>query len=607
MEEKTKVKFSDKIDALKLVMGWTFKASPLMFFLIVLITILGGLIAIIEPYLFKLILDKIISSDGSTPNLASAFAIGIGGILIVYAIARITQSIFWDAQNVIKRVYGQVIDKEAALFMMDKISSLDATYFENPEYHTTLSKANDALWRANEFFWQSTFLFGQLVSIIVIIGTLISFSPLVVLLVILGTMPSIILAFKTTDVVWNAFDVYSPIRKEAGYYRRIMTERQDAIKEIRLFGLQTHFLEKFRLLVNQFVAKQKKAAIKETSLLVLMGIIEGIFSLIAAWIVIKSFIAQEISIGTLTFLWALLFQFAGTTRWAVRMIGEINETATFVTPLAKVSKFRPMIIEVENAKEFPEKLSIGIEFKNVSFKYPGSNSYALKKASFTIKSGESIALVGENGCGKTTLVKLLTRLYDVTEGEILIDGINIKNYSIESLHKNIGIIFQDFMKYEALVEENISYGDIGRKQRSANVQDSAKKSGASEFIKDLESEYKTHLGKTLKDKGTELSVGQWQKIALARAFFKDAPILILDEPTAAVDAKAEYELFKKFESLTKGKTTFLISHRFSTVRMASKIIVMDKGRIIEQGNHQELLRKQGQYAKLFTLQAKGYQ
>lgn len=603
--KKEKTSWRAKLEALKFAVAHTYKASPMLAFTILAVTILGGLIGIIEPLIFKIVLDKIVA--GKELELITKLGLGLVGIFIIYGIARITQSIFWDIQTVIKRIHSQLLDKTIARFLMEKVSSLDAVYFEKPEYHTTLSKANDSAWRVNEFFWQVTFLFGQIVSSAVIIGALFSFKPIVVLLIILGALPSIVFAFKTTDVVWSAFDFYSPIRKEAYYYRKIMTERQEAIKEIKLFGLRAHFLEKFDSLFTSFIQKQKRAALIEIALLILMGLIEGVFAVFAAWIVVKSFVAGEISVGSLTFFWAILFQFAGHVRWMVRMIGEINETANFVTPLVKIQNFKPTLIEKEGALIFPKELKIGIEFKNVSFAYPGQNKLALKNFNLLLKPGESIALVGENGSGKTTLVKLLTRLYDVTHGEILIDGINIKEYSIQSLHENIGIIFQDFMKYEALVEENISYGDINKKSGKREVHSSAIKAGAWDFVKDLEKEYKTHLGKTLKENGTDLSVGQWQKIALARAFFKDAQMLILDEPTAAVDAKAEYELFKKFENLTRDKMTILISHRFSTVRMASKIVVIDKGKLIESGSHKELLTKNGQYAKLFRLQAQGYQ
>ena len=341
-------------------------------------------------------------------------------------------------------------------------------------------------------------------------------------------------------------------------------------------------------------------------ILLLVGIIEGVLSIIAAWIVVKGFLAGSISIGEFTFLWTLLFQFAEHARWIVRMLGDMNTNVIFITPFIKILNFKTKVVEVVNAKIFPKRLQKGIEFRNVSFSYPRSKNLALNNVSFQIKAGENIAFVGENGSGKTTIIKLLTRLYDVDKGERLIDGINIKNYKLDDLYKNLGVIFQDFMKYEALVGENIAFGKLRDLNNKERIHEASIKSEAWEFVQDLEKKYKTHLGKTLKDEGTELSVGQWQKIALARAFFRNAQVLILDEPTAAVDARAEYRLFKRFKLLTKNKTTFLISHRFSTVRMADRIIVINKGKVIEKGSHRELVEKNGRYARLFRLQAEGY-
>ena len=528
------------------------------------------------------------------------------GVLVIYGVARVLQSILWDVQVIIKKVHAQKLERHVANVLMNKISSLDAVYFEDPEYYNTLTKANHSLWRVNDFFWQFTFFLGQAISVLVIISALFTFNWLIVLLITGAAIPSIIFAFRASKMVWGAFDSASPISREANYYRQLMIDKPEAVKEIRLFGLKYHFLGKFDNLFVQFINSQEKAAKKELGLYILIGIIEGSLSVLAAWLVVKSFLNSQISIGELTFFWALLFQFAEHARWMVRMIGELNQSATFITPFIKILGFKSTIKEAENPKVFPSEIKRGIEFRNVSFYYPTSKNPTLNNFNLKINPGESIALVAQNGSGKTTLIKLLTRLYDVNEGEILIDGANIKEYPISDLHKNIGVIFQDFMKYESSIEENIGYGKIANMKSKDKIHSASLKAEAYDFIKDLSKKYKTHLGKTLKEEGTELSVGQWQKIALARAFFKDAQILCLDEPTAAVDAKAEYQLFQKFENLTKGKITILISHRFSTVRMADKIILIEKGRIVEQGSHNELLRKSGKYSKLFRMQAESY-
>lgn len=591
-----------KIEGLKLAIKWTYQSSKFLTILILVITVLGGLITIVEPYLFKLIINHLVEEGAALPFV---LAIGIAGILIMYGVARIFQNIFWDISNMIRRIHSLRIERRAMHSLMENISSLDLIYFEDPKYYNTLSQATSNLWRILEVFWQFTFMAGEVISILVIIGALLGFDWRLVVLVILGAIPSILLVMKTAEVQWSAFAESSPIFRQAHYYRSLLTEQPEAVKEVKSFGLREYFLQKFHNLFNDFIKQQDKATVKQAKWYLLVGVVEGSLSVFAGWLVVRSFIVGRISIGDLTFLWALLFQFASHVRWVVRMLGEMNTHAAFLTPIVKVLHFRPSLAEPERPQHFPARIRKGLEFRNVSFIYRRSKRAAVQNINLHVKPGESIALVGENGSGKTTLVKLLCRLYDANSGEILIDGINIKNFSLKDLNSNIGVIFQDFMRYEALIEENIRLGKLGGGRKK--VFEAAKKSGAWEFIKRLERKFKTPVGKKLKEKGIELSGGQWQKIALARAFFKNAPILILDEPTAAVDAKAEYNLFKKFKQLSKRKITFLISHRFSTVRMADRIVVMDKGKIVEVGSHQELLEKKGIYAKLFQLQAKGYQ
>jgi len=604
-KSKKKENWKEKFEALKLAVKWTYQSSKFLTIAVLIITILGGLITIVEPYLFKLILDFLIGQDKLPTKVA--LTIGIIGILIIYGVARIFQNIFWDISNMIRRIHSLRIEKQVMHSLMENISSLDLVYFEDPKYYDILSRATSNLWRVLDVFWQFTFLIGEVVSILVIVVALFAFDWRLVGLVILGAIPSILLVLRTAEVQWSAFVESSPIFRHAHYYRSLLMERPEAMKEIKSFGLREHFLKKFRDLFSAFIKNQDKAAIDQLKWYVLVGIVEGSLSVFAAWLVVKSFMVGKITIGDLTFLWAILFQFAAHVRWVVRMVGDMNTHATFLTPIVDVLNFKPTIEEPKKPRSFPKKLKIGIEFRNVTFRYHNSKRIVLDNISFHIKPREDIAIVGINGSGKTTLIKLLCRLYDVTEGEILIDGVNIKEYSVKELIDNIGVIFQDFMKYEALVEENIRYGNISQRKHKLKVIKAAKKSGAWDFIKELEKKFKTQIGKKLKEGGVELSGGQWQKIALARAFFKDAPILILDEPTAAVDAKAEYNLFRRFKQLSKHKNTLLISHRFSTVRMADRIIVLNKGKIVEEGDHQELLEKDGLYAKLFKLQARGYQ
>lgn len=604
MEQSTQASWKEKLQAVKLAISWTYHSSKILTLTVFAVTILGGLLAIVEPYLFKLIIDYLTATPMLTP-LEKTLG-GVIGILIIYGLSRIALSLIWEIQTLIKKVHSQKLDKYVSSMMMKKISSLDATYFEDPTYYNTLTKANQNFWRINEFFWQFTFLIGQIVSATVILITLLTFNWIVAILIICAACPAMLLAFKNTKVEWGVFDAYSPVARQAEYYRNLMTARPQAIKEIKLFGLQTYFLNKFNVLSGDYIQKQQRASLKLFSTYVTITVIEGIFSVLAAGFILQAYLQSNITLGQLTFFWALLFQFSEYVRWIVRLVGDLNSHSVFITPFDKILKFQSTIKENVHPRPFPKQLKQGIEFRNVTFYYPGAKTPTLKHVNLHIKPRESIALVGENGSGKTTLIKLLCRLYDVTEGEIIIEGHNIKEYALDDLYNNTGVIFQDFMQYESLIQENIGYGNLKEMTKKEKVHQSALKSEAWNFIKDFKERYQTHLGKTLKEEGTELSGGQWQKIALSRAFFRDAQLLILDEPTAAVDAKAEYQIFRRFEHLTKNKTTVLISHRFSTVRMAHKIIVLEKGEVIEQGSHHELLRNNKTYAHLFKLQAKSY-
>ncbi len=591
----------ERLEALKVAVSWTYQSSPKLALIVLAVSIAGGLIAIVEPYLFKLIIDQV----AGRPSIESV-GIGILGILVVYGVVGMFRNLFWDIFNLVRKVHAFRIEKHVMHNVMEKVSSLDLVYFEDPGYYNTLSKTTNNTWRIAEMFFQFSFGISELMSVIVIVIAVSSFDLTLVALVVAGTIPSVIVAMKWGEGLYSAFAGGSPIFRHAHYYRTMMTEQPEAIKEIKIFGLREHFLKKFRNLFTSFIKKQDKAAKSQLKGYFAIVIIESLTSVAAAWLIIQSFLAGKITIGDVVFLWTILFQFAAHARWMVRMIGDANTNAIFLTPLVKVLHFEPSIKEPGKPEKFPVKISKGIEFRKVSFSYPRAKKQALRKINLEIKPNESIALVGENGSGKSTLIKLLCRLYDASEGEILIDGVNIREYPTKSLYNNIGVIFQDFMKYEALVEENIKYGRLKTEDSRLKTHRAALKAGAEPFILELENAYKTQVGKKLKESGVELSTGQWQKIALARAFFRDAQILILDEPTAAVDAKAEYELFQRFRRLTRNKITILISHRFSTVRMADKIIVMDRGRIAEAGSHKELLKKNGKYARLFRLQAKGY-
>lgn len=604
-KENLKTRLTERWKAAKLAFAWTYQASKTLSFLVILLSVLAGLLPVLIAYTYKLILDAL-AGQNTAQGLYSQLAIGILGLIIINGSLKTIESLIDNTIGMIKRAHFVRLERHAVSKLMDKVASLDIEYFEDPKYFDTLYKSNSNIGRITDLF------FGMLYWIQLLVGTIstgiivIGFDFKVFVLILFGAIPGIYLSLKRTEITWSAFSSYSPISRHAEYYKNLLTQKPEAIKEIKLFGLKDYFLDKFRNLFTDYIKKNDRAILKNISYTLIDIVFSGIIAIIVGWMVAQSYSMGVITIGTFTFVWAMAYQFMTQIKYSTGWFENLYSNASYLTPIVELLGFKPILAEPLYPIKFPKKIRKGIEFKNVTFYYPRARKPALKNLNLFIKPKENIALVGENGSGKTTLVKLLCRLYDVSEGEILIDDVNIKEYSQKDLHDNLGIIFQDFMKYEATAQENIGFGklkDINNKQK---IDSAAKKSGALEFIRSYKEKFKVQLGKQIKENGTELSGGQWQKIALARAFFRDAPILILDEPTAAVDARAEYNLFKRFQKLTKDKITFLISHRFSTVRMADRILVINKGKIIEQGTHKDLLKKKGVYAELFNLQALGY-
>jgi len=327
---------------------------------------------------------------------------------------------------------------------------------------------------------------------------------------------------------------------------------------------------------------------------------------IAYVIIIFQTLEGKLTVGSLTFLAGSFRQLKSLMESVLTRFTAVSQGAIYLSDFFEFFEIQPRIISGVRARPFPKPILEGFVFENVGFKYQQAEQWASRNLNFTLKAGEKIALVGENGAGKTTLVKLLARLYEPTEGRILLDGHDLKEYDLKSLRSNIGVIFQDYLRYQMRVSDNIAVGNIDEKENKPRIVSSAEQSLAADLIAKLPAGYEQMLGKRFQE-GVELSGGEWQKVALARAYMRDAQVLILDEPTSALDARAEFEVFQRFAALTKGKTAVLISHRFSTVRMEDRILVLQHGHLMESGTHEALIAKNGMYAELFNLQAKGYQ
>jgi len=397
---------------------------------------------------------------------------------------------------------------------------------------------------------------------------------------------------------------WTPQRRELDYLRYIGASDVTA-KEIKTFGLADFIAERFRAVADKYYDANKRLAIKRS----LWG---AIFSAVGSaayygayvFIVIQT-VSGAITVGMLTFLAGSFNRMRGMLQAMMKRFTQIADGAMYLQDLFDFFEIEPDIKSPKNPVSVPTKIQHGFTFENVGFKYPGMDRWALRGVSFHLKIGEKMALVGENGAGKTTLVKLLARLYEPTEGRILMDGIDLRDYNLAELRATIGIIFQDYVRFQMKALENIAVGQIDGVDELSLIEDAAQKSLAASVVQELPEQYEQMLGKRFAG-GVELSGGQWQKVALARAYMRDAQLLILDEPTAALDARAEHEVFIRFAELIAGKSAVLISHRFSTVRMADRILFLENGRMKELGSHEELIAQNGQYAELFNLQAAGY-
>ena len=433
---------------------------------------------------------------------------------------------------------------------------------------------------------------------------LLRFSPWLVVILLATSVPAFIAETRFSEEGFRLLTRRAPETRQINYLARLLTEDSSA-KEIKLFNLGETLLTRYMTLFEKFFHEDKSLALRRAVAGFSLGLIATLgFYGSYAWIVWRT-VEAKISLGDMTLYLSIFRQGQSTFQSILSAVGSIYENNLFMAHLFDFFGLKPQMGVAAPHQGLPVALSRGIEFRGVGFRYPEREDWALRHIDLSIRPGEKIALVGPNGAGKTTLIKLLSRLYDPTEGSILIDGIDIRELDPLDLRQRIGVIFQDFVRYHLPASENIGFGQIEALDRLDRIIESARKSGAHSIIESLPDGYQTMLGRWFHG-GHELSVGQWQKVALARAFMRDAEILVLDEPTASLDAETEYEIFRHFQELTDGKMAILISHRFSTVRMADRIVVIQEGRIAEIGTHQELLRREGIYAHLFSMQAEGY-
>ncbi len=490
------------------------------------------------------------------------------------------------------------------VMILDKALTLALEQFEDSEFYDKLTRARrEASSRPLSLVMRTFGLVQNGVSLVSFGVLLTRFSPWAVVILIVAGLPAFIAETRFSGSAFRLFRWRSPETRMTLYLESVLA-REDHAKEVKLFELGPLLLDRYRGIYDKLYAADRDLTIRRDS----WGFILGLVSTAAlysayAWIAIEAIIAR-ISIGQMT-MYLMLFRQGQTSVSAIlSAIGGMYEDNLYLSTLYDYLE-QPVAPLTGTAQKGPHPED-GIRFENVEFRYPGAERAALSGINLHIRPGKSLALVGENGSGKTTLIKLLTRLYAPTSGRVVLDGLDLREWDEATLRRRIGVIFQDFVRYQLLVGENVGAGDVRQFEDRTRWQDAADKGMATPFIRELPSQFETQLGKWFKD-GRELSGGQWQKIALSRAFMRsEADILVLDEPTASMDAAAEAQVFEHFQSLTRERIAILISHRFSTVRMADQIAVLDDGRIVEHGSHEALVKADGVYARLFALQARGY-
>ena len=578
------------------------EVSPALFMGNALLRLVRAAIPAATLYIGKLLIDEVVqlSAPGGPDDTTYLWTLVIaefGMAILSTALGR--------AVALMDGLLGDLFANQTSVRLMEHAATLDLEQFEDATFYDKLERARRQTTGRTVLL---SGVFGQvqeLISVGFLAAGLAVYNPWLLLLILVAVTPSFIGDNYFNQRSYSLSRSWTPERRELDYLRYVGASDETA-KEVKIFGLSGFLIDRFRSLSTDFFQKNKALAISRAGWGVLLTALgtAGYYGAYV-WIVARA-VNGQISLGDLTFLAGSFRQVRSSLEGILLQFSSLTQEAIYLQDLFDYFAIKPLIHSPSTIRPFPKPIREGFVFENVGFKYTNSDRWALRNLSFTLQAGEKLALVGENGAGKTTLVKLLARLYDPIEGRILLDGYDLREYDLEELRRNIGVIFQDYTRFKMSAGINIAVGDIDQRTNQPRIETSAQRSLADTVIAKLSGGYDQQLGRSF-GKGVELSGGEWQKVALGRAYMRDAQLIILDEPTAALDARAEYEVFQRFGQLTDGKSSVIISHRFSTVRMADRILVLENGTLLEIGSHYELLEKDGRYAELFGLQARGYQ
>jgi ATP-binding cassette subfamily B protein len=506
--------------------------------------------------------------------------------------------------NLLDGLLGDLFSNFTSVQIMKHAALLDLDQFEDSAFYDKLERARQQTLGRTILLSQLLSQVQDLITMGFLAAGLLLFNPWLILILLVAVVPAFLGESHFNDRTYALTRGQTPQRRELDYIRFVGASDETA-KEMKIFGLSGFFIERFSRISNQFYQDNRRLAIRRSAWGTLFAVLGSCGYYAAYVIIIVKTISGKLSIGDLSFLAGSFRQLRSLLEGILSRFTSLSQGAIYLRDFFEFFEIQPRIKQPEKPHPIPRPIQTGFRFEDVGFRYSQASIWANRHLNFSLARGEKLALVGENGAGKTTLVKLLARLYDPTEGRILLDGIDLREYDLTDLRMQVGVIFQDYIKYQMTFSENIAVGNIPEIRNGPLIEASARQSLADSLVEKFPERYGQMLGRRF-NQGIELSGGEWQKVALARAYMRDAQLLILDEPTAALDARAEYEVFQRFSALTQGKTAVLISHRFSTVRMADRILVLDQGQLLESGTHDELLRARGRYAELFTLQAMGY-
>ena len=586
--------------------------SPAMTVASLSLRTLRALLPVATLYVGKLIIDEAIRLAGHPPagadTLAQWYRSGALDPLLALLALEFGLAVLSDVLGrivaLVDSLLSELLTNATSVQLMQHAATLDLEDFEDSELQDKLDRARRQTMGRMTLMTQ---LFGQaqdLVTVVSFAAGLLMYAPWLMLLLAIALVPAFLGEAHFNALNYSLNFAWTPERRELEYIRQTGASVETA-KEVKIFGLHGFLIERYKQLSAGFYAANRRLALTRAwwgSLLTMLGTLGYYFAYgYIAWRTVRG----EFSIGDLTFLAGSFRRLRQLLEGLLSGISNVAGQALYLDDLYSFFEIEAEITSPANPAPFPQPIREGFRFENVGFQYPGAERWAVRGLDFELRAGEVLALVGENGAGKTTLVKLLARLYDPDEGRILLDGVDLREYDLDELRSNIGVIFQDFVRYHLSAGENIAVGRIEARGDRARIEEAARRALADEVIERLPKGYDQVIGRRFRN-GVDLSGGEWQKIAIARAYMRDAQLLILDEPTAALDARSEFEVFQRFKELSAGKTAVLISHRFSSVRMADRILVLHEGQVEAMGTHEQLLAQRGRYAELFELQAAGY-